>query len=190
MNTLAEIVKRRASPGVMVFDLGGRLLYSNQDALEMIAAFSEIDLAEAGSEFVLPAEITVLCQEAIRQITAPECNTAGKLPHAILVSEAGLAFALRIFMMGDHGKGQTPTHVMLLMERIIKKHEVDFNKAGKDFLLSPRETEVLKLICQGQTNREISNHLFICEDTVKGHIKKIMQKMTVNSRSEIIVALK
>ena len=79
---------------------------------------------------------------------------------------------------------------MVLMERIIAKHEVDFSKAEKDFCLSPRETDVLRLICQGQTNREISNHLFICEDTVKGHIKKIMQKMAVNSRSEIIVALK
>lgn len=190
MNTLAEIVKRRASPGVLIFDMGERLLYSNQDALEMIAAFREIDLAEAGSEFVVPAEISTLSQEAIRQLTTEDRSNGGQLPHAVLVSEAGLAFSLRAFMMGDHDKGRTPTHIMVLMERIIEKHEVDFNKAEKDFYLSRRETDVLRLICQGQTNREISNHLFICEDTVKGHIKKIMQKMTVNSRSEIIVALK
>ena len=190
MNTLDEIVKRRASPGVLIFDMGGHLLYSNQDVLEMIAAFSELDLAEAGSDFVLPAEMTTLCQEAIRQLTTPEDNKSGHLPHAVLVSQAGLAFSFRAFMMGDHDKGRIPTHVMVLMERIIAKHEVDFSKAEKDFCLSPRETDVLRLICQGQTNREISNHLFICEDTVKGHIKKIMQKMAVNSRSEIIVALK
>ena len=190
MNTLAEIVKRRASPGVLVFDMGGHLLYSNQDALEMIAAFRENDLAEAGSEFVLPAEITTLCQEATRQLTAPECNNGDQLPQAILVSEAGLAFSLRAFSMGDHEKGRIPTHVMILMERIIAKHEADFDKAEKDFSLSRRETEVLRLICQGHANREIANNLFICEDTVKGHIKKIMQKMMVNSRSEIIVALK
>ena len=190
MNTLAEIVKRRASPGVLVFDMGGHLLYSNQDALEMIAAFRESDLAEAGSEFVLPAEITTLCQEATRQLTGSECNNGGHLPQAVLVNETGLTFSLRAFMMGDHDKGRIPTHVMVLLERIIAKHEVDFTKAEKDFLLSKRETDVLKLICQGQTNREMSNHLFICEDTVKCHIKKIMQKMTVNSRSEIIVALK
>ncbi|PKN12390.1 MAG: hypothetical protein CVU69_07860 [Deltaproteobacteria bacterium HGW-Deltaproteobacteria-4] len=190
MNTLAEIVKRRTSPGVLVFDMGGRLLYSNQDALEMIAAFRENDLAEAGSEFVLPAEITILCQEAIREITTPECNNSGQLPHAVLVSEAGPAFSLRALVMGNHDKGRIPTHVMVLLERIIEKHEVDFNKAEKDFYLSRRETDVLRLICQGNTNREIATNLFVCEDTVKGHIKKIMQKMAVNSRSEIIVALK
>lgn len=156
----------------------------------MIAVLRENDLAEAGREFALPVEISSLCQEAIRQLTFAETDNGGKLPHAALVSEAGLALSLRALTMGDHGKGQTPTHVMILMERIIKKHEVDFEKAEKDFFLSRRETEVLKLICQGNTNREIAKNLFICEDTVKGHIKKIMQKMMVNSRSEIIVALK
>lgn len=190
MNTLAEIVKRRASPGVLVFDMGGHLLYSNQDALEMITAFRENDLAEAGSEFVLPAEITTLCQEATRQLTLPKNDNDGHLPQAVLVNETGLAFSLRAFMMGDHDKGRTPTHVMVLLERIIAKHEVDFDKAEKDFLLSKRETDVLRLICQGHTNREIAKNLFVCEDTVKGHIKKIMLKMTVNTRSEIIVALK
>jgi len=191
MDIFAEIVKRRASPGVLVFNMEGDLLYSNQDALVMIAGLEEKDLTEVGSELALPVEITTLYQEATRQLLmAPETVNKSHLPHAILVSEAGLTFSLRAFTMGDHGKGRNPTHVMVLMERIIEKHEVDFKKAEKDFFLSRRETEVLKLICQGSANREIAKNLFICEDTVKGHIKKIMQKMMVNSRSEIIVALK
>lgn len=190
MDIFAEIVKRRASPGVLVFDMGGHLLYSNRNALEMIAGLEENDLTEIGNDLVFPDEITTLYQEATRQLMAPETDNGGHLPPAILVSEAGLAFSLRAFTMGDPGKGRNPTHVMVLMERIIEKHEVDFKKAEKDFFLSRRETEVLKLICQGNANREIANNLFICEDTVKGHIKKIMQKMMVNSRSEIIVALK
>jgi ATP/maltotriose-dependent transcriptional regulator MalT len=190
MDIFTEIVKRRASPGVLVFDIEGHLLYSNHDALEMIAALGENDPAEVGSEFVLPAEIFTLCQETACQLKGPETNNGGQLPRAVLVSESGLALSLRALTMGDHGKERASTHVMVLIERIIKKHEVDFEKAEKEFFLSRRETDVLKLICHGNTNREIAKNLFICEDTVKGHIKKIMQKMTVNSRSEIIVALK
>ena len=190
METFAEIVKRRASPGVLVFDMGGHLLYSNWDALGMIAALEGNNPAQIGSSLDLPAEITTLCQEAARQLVAPEIGNGGPLPHAVLVSKAGLALSLRAFSMGDHGNGLSPTHVTVLMERIIEKHEVDFKKAEKDFNLSRRETDVLRLICQGNTNREIATNLFISEDTVKGHIKKIMQKMAVNSRSEIIVALK
>jgi DNA-binding NarL/FixJ family response regulator len=190
MDIFNEIVKRRASPGVLVFDMEGHLLYSNQDALEMIAALGENDLTEAGSEFFLPAEIVTLCQEASRQLMLAGTDNGGQLPRAVLVSESGLALSLRALTMGDHGKERTPSHVMVLIERIIKKHEADFEKAEKDFFLTRRETEVLKLICQGNTNREIAKNLFVCEDTVKGHIKKVMQKMMVNSRSEIIVALK
>lgn len=190
MNIFAEIVKRRSSPGVLVLDMDGHLLYSNEDALELITSFVVNDLAKVGSDLVLPDEITTLHREATRQLVAPKIDKGGHLPHSILVSEAGLALSLRAFPMRQHGKGQISTHVMVLMERIIKKHEVNLKKAEKDFLLSRRETEVLKFICQGNANREIANNMFICEDTVKGHIKKIMHKMAVNSRSEIIVALK
>lgn len=190
MDIFAEIVKRRASPGVLVFDIGGHLLYSNHDALEMIATLGGYDLVQGSSELNLPAEITSLCQEATRKLTVAEINNGDQLPNVVLVREGGMAFSLRVFTMGDHGKEQNSTHVMVLMERIIEKREVDYEKAERDFFLSRREVEVLKLICQGKANREIAKNLFICEDTVKGHIKKIMQKMKVNSRSEIIVALK
>lgn len=191
METLEEIVKRRTSPGVLVFDLGGELLYSNQDAVEMMAALREDAVEEAGSELVLPVQLVSMCQEAVRQFAVePKGEGHVQMPHAVLVNKEGMAFSLRAFMMGDHGKELAPTHVMILMERIVKKHEVDFAKAEEEFSLSRRETEVLKLLCQGLANREIANSLFVCEDTVKSHIKKIMQKMQVKTRSEIIVALK
>lgn len=191
METLAEIVKRRSSPGVLVFDAGGELLYSNHEALEMIASLGGDYPGAPGHGIVLPAEITALCQDAVRKLGELDREENAPLPHAVLFCKTGQGFSLRAFMMGDHGKGEeASTHIMILMERIVEKREVDFDKAEKVFSLSRRETEVLKLICQGNGNREIAANLFICEDTVKGHIKKIMQKMRVNSRSEIIVALK
>lgn len=45
---------------------------------------------------------------------------------------------------------------------------------------------MLKLICDGLTNKEISERLFISEYTVKDHIKNIMEKMGASSRGEII----
>ena len=76
------------------------------------------------------------------------------------------------------------------IEKITEKREVDFAKSIGDFNLSKREAEVLKLVCYGHTNREIAGKLFISEYTVKDHIKKIMEKMEVQSRSEIIALLK
>jgi len=50
--------------------------------------------------------------------------------------------------------------------------------------LSPREDEVLRLVAQGATNREIADSLFISENTVKTHLKNIMEKLHLANRSQ------
>ncbi len=52
--------------------------------------------------------------------------------------------------------------------------------------LSPRELEILKLIAQGLSNREISGRLFLALDTVKGHNRRIFDKLQVQRRTEAI----
>lgn len=53
--------------------------------------------------------------------------------------------------------------------------------------LSPRELEVLQLIAQGLSNREISERLFLALSTVKGHNRIIFDKLQVQSRTEAVV---
>ena len=52
--------------------------------------------------------------------------------------------------------------------------------------LSRRELEVLRLIADGLSNREIGDRLFIALDTVKGHTRKIYEKLDVNRRTEAL----
>ena len=52
--------------------------------------------------------------------------------------------------------------------------------------LSQRELEILKLITQGLSNREIGERLFLALDTVKGHNRRIFDKLRVQSRTEAI----
>ncbi len=52
--------------------------------------------------------------------------------------------------------------------------------------LSPRELEVLGLIAQGYSNREISERLFLALDTVKGHNRRIYSKLQVRRRTEAV----
>ena len=52
--------------------------------------------------------------------------------------------------------------------------------------LSEREVEVLRLIAQGLSNREIGARLFLALDTVKGHNRHIFGKLHVRSRTEAI----
>jgi DNA-binding NarL/FixJ family response regulator len=52
--------------------------------------------------------------------------------------------------------------------------------------LTEREVEVLKLIAEGDRNRDIGEHLGITEDTVKVHVKRIMDKLGAKDRTQAV----
>ena len=54
----------------------------------------------------------------------------------------------------------------------------------QDAGLSPREGEVLQLVAQGATNKQIADSLFISENTVKTHLSNIMEKLHLVNRSQ------
>jgi two-component system NarL family response regulator len=53
--------------------------------------------------------------------------------------------------------------------------------------LTEREMEVLKLVAKGLNNRDIAKQLFISENTVKNHIRNILEKLQLHSRMEAVV---
>lgn len=53
--------------------------------------------------------------------------------------------------------------------------------------LTPREMDVLALLAEGKTNREIADTLVLSEGTVKNHVSKIMGKLHANDRAQILV---
>jgi NarL family two-component system response regulator LiaR len=54
-------------------------------------------------------------------------------------------------------------------------------------ILSERESEVLRLVALGMSNRDIAERLFLSERTIKAHLTNIFNKFNVASRSEAIV---
>jgi DNA-binding NarL/FixJ family response regulator len=53
--------------------------------------------------------------------------------------------------------------------------------------LTDREMEVLRLVAKGLNNRDIAGRLFISENTVKNHIRNILEKLHLHSRMEAVV---
>ncbi|MDQ5826076.1 MAG: LuxR C-terminal-related transcriptional regulator [Chloroflexota bacterium] len=103
-------------------------------------------------------------------------------PMAQLLAEAitrGImsAYASRLLAAFEPEKpgsaGQSPLHLVPRPQPLVEP-------------LSQRELEVLQLIAQGLSNRDISERLFLALDTVKGHNRKIFDKLQVQSRTEAI----
>ncbi len=53
--------------------------------------------------------------------------------------------------------------------------------------LTEREIEVLKLVARGMNNRDIAKELFISENTVKNHVRNILEKLQIHSRMEAVM---
>jgi DNA-binding NarL/FixJ family response regulator len=53
--------------------------------------------------------------------------------------------------------------------------------------LTGRELEVLRLVARGMSNREIADELYISENTVKNHVRNILEKLHLHSRMEAVI---
>lgn len=86
---------------------------------------------------------------------------------------------------------QLMAYVKKILAAFVSPSEVQVSKSvnqqsGLVEPLSPRELEVLRLISQGLSNQEIGKRLFLALDTVKGHNRRIFEKLQAKSRTEAI----
>jgi DNA-binding NarL/FixJ family response regulator len=54
-------------------------------------------------------------------------------------------------------------------------------------VLTARELEVLKLVARGMSNRDVADQLYISENTVKNHVRNILEKLHLHSRMEAVM---
>lgn len=73
-------------------------------------------------------------------------------------------------------------HLLALFGESVKMHRVYVPDTGQT--LTTREAEILRLIAQGASNREITDQLVITENTVKTHVTAILRKLNVTSRTQ------
>ncbi|MFO8101181.1 MAG: response regulator transcription factor [Dehalococcoidia bacterium] len=75
-----------------------------------------------------------------------------------------------------------------LLQEFSGKDDVRFEPQLKDHdtELTKREVEVLHLVAEGRTNREIADTLFITENTAKVHMRNIMDKLHVRNRQQAV----
>ncbi len=80
-----------------------------------------------------------------------------------------------------------PMAAKMLDEFVLLEEKKDIEPIDQETNLSKRELEVLQLVAGGTTNKEVADALFISENTVKGHLSKILEKMNVRNRQQAVV---
>ncbi len=80
------------------------------------------------------------------------------------------------------GAPMTSSIATQVLQMFTKVH----NPVSEDYHLSEREKEVLQHLVNGYSYKMIASEMFISIDTVRSHIKKIYEKLHVNSKSEAV----
>ena len=90
----------------------------------------------------------------------------------------------------------SPALAAAIVEALARRARVDLDVAAEEPVaeapddpaarlgLTPRELEVLLLVADGRTNREIGAELFMSEKTASVHVSRILAKLEVSSRVE------
>ena len=145
---------------------------------------SGIEATRAIAEAVPSAKILMLTvsDEEEDLYEAVKAGATGYLLKEISIEE--VANAIRAVVTGQS----------LISPSMASKLLSEFNslskKAQQQLMvprLTDRELQVLKLVAQGMSNREVSTELFISENTVKNHVRNILEKLHLHSRMEAVV---
>ena len=99
----------------------------------------------------------------------------------LLFSEKELASKWGVDILEEGGLVQRTADEELAVGRV--------EELSRTCHLSPREQEVLMLLAQGKTGRQVQQELFIAEGTFKAHTRHIYEKAGVNSRKELFQML-
>ena len=99
---------------------------------------------------------------------------SAELVHAVRVVASGdalLAPSVTKRLIADYTRGPRP----------------DQRRSGALNSLTPRETDVLRLIADGRSNQEIAADLVLAEQTVKTHVSRLFTKLDLRDRAQAVV---
>ena len=75
-----------------------------------------------------------------------------------------------------------PSIAHIVLNAAAKSQQAEALRPEKDYGLTAREAQILKLITEGYSNNEIANQLFVSINTTKAHVASILQKLEVDDR--------
>jgi DNA-binding CsgD family transcriptional regulator len=188
LNSATALAESRVNPGVLVVTPSLGVLYMNAEARELTRAMNQTPNGRKATG-VLPLEITKFCEELLRLMqvrTGPQSWENAQLRR--VMGNAKCFMILRGFgipaMAGVH-----EAHLIVTIEEITNRREVTAERAKERFHLTDREQTVIIYLLKGLTNKEIASRLMITEQTVKEHLKHIMHKTNVTTRTGVLAQI-
>ena len=185
---IETLVEQRVGPGILLLSPELQLMHMNRQAWELSRKITQAQNGKAATG-VLPPAVTQLCAEVSTALRVRiDAKDWEQVQITRLVSPPNPPVLLRAFGFPDGGEAQR-ARIFILMEEVARRNERGTEKARERFGLTAREQGVLSSLARGHTNKEIASALGITEQTVKEHVKRIMEKTRTTTRTAILVRI-
>ena len=179
------LAEKRLSPGVLVLSTSLQLLYMNQRARDLS---QHINWSEHGrvAMWILPQLVSELCDEIVPALKIRiQLKDWDQVEVKRMTNDVDRPILVR--GLGLPGQsGLQDSRVLIFMEEVGRRTEIGTEQAKQRFHLTDREQAAIHYLTKGFTNKEIANSLGIAEQTVKEHMKRIMQKTKTHTRTGIL----
>ena len=173
------------APGVILLTTSMQVVYSNGEA----RAFSSRVAPSSNGKPIngtLPPALSATCQEILAQMRRQTDRTAlERVVVRRVLGQDSTPVQVLGFGIPDQ-EGLAHSHILLLLDECHRPAVSSTEQIKERFSLTDREEQTLRYLLKGWTNKEIANELRISEHTVKAHVKHIMQKTRVTTRSAVI----
>jgi two-component system NarL family response regulator len=183
-----------------------RLLLNGERSIEVVGVFGSAEEALHGLPGCCPELLLVdlglpgMSGVEFIENTKREMPAVEILAHTIYEDRETVFAAIKAGASGYLLKGSTPREIV---EAIFNLHdggapmspkiarkvigEFQVYGPGEQYLLTPREKEILKCIEAGLAYKEVADNLFISPNTVHSHIKRIYEKLHARNRREALL---
>jgi DNA-binding NarL/FixJ family response regulator len=181
-----SIAEKRAGPGILLLSSTMQLLYRDRRTWELCA---QINKAQNGktANGVLPPAVAELCSEIMKTLQIrTEAKDWEHFRVKRIIGDPKRPVLLRGVGLPDRS-GIQQSRILITMEEVGRRQEAVTEQAKELFHLTEREVAVVQNLLKGWTNKEIANELGVTEQTVKEHIKHIMEKTKTTTRTGILV---
>lgn len=178
---LSDILRKRNRPLLLMIDKDCDLKSSSvpADGPEIELRLVELALQEVRALFESEFKSEKNVRRLIVEKPGERC--------ALVILDKQL-FSLRIFPFYGPGKHEMLNLLALLVEPVTKPatEGIEFDKVREQFGLSKRETDVLKALMSGETDKVLARDLGLSVETVRAYLKSIRMKLDVSTRTAVV----
>jgi len=181
-----EVASKRSVPGILVFDDREKLIFFNRVALGILTDLNgnEHSPFKDAVDITVPKEIYSLYSNLKKIIRSGRSNPGPLLPNQLaqFSTRKSTYYGRGSLLQCSSTPASETFQIIIFIEKLMQRYDADLDKFKKRFNLTDRQIEIVRRLLIGSANKKIANELGVCEDTIKGHLKRIMKNSGVRSR--------